>query len=61
MLAVIGWLVFILFYALYWSTGFSLFQNIVVTVVSLAMTGLIIALGWFVWVFRHLNALKRPT
>lgn len=61
MLAVIGWLVFILFYALYWSTGFSLFQNIVVTVVSLAMTGLIIALGWFVWVFRRLNALKRQT
>jgi hypothetical protein len=25
----IGWLVFILLYALYWSKGFSLFQNII--------------------------------
>lgn len=46
---IIGWLVFILVYALFWSGGFSLFQNIVVTIVSLAITGLLIGLMWLVW------------
>lgn len=46
---VIGWLVFILLYALFWSKGFSLFQNVIVTVVSLAITGLVIGLMWIVW------------
>jgi len=34
-LGVVAWLFFILVYALYWSSGFSLFQNVVVTIVSL--------------------------
>ena len=38
-LGVIAWLVFILLYALFWSRGFSLFQNIIVTIVSLAIAG----------------------
>jgi len=46
---VIGWLVFILLYALFWSKGFSLFQNIIVTVVSLAIVALLIGLMWVVW------------
>lgn len=45
-LAVIAWSVFILVYALYWSTGFSLFQNVIVTIVSLMITGLLIGLMW---------------
>jgi hypothetical protein len=46
---VVAWLVFILFYALYWSAGFSLFQNIIVTVVSFLIAGLIIGLMWMPW------------
>jgi hypothetical protein len=49
---VIGWLVFILLYALFWSKGFSLFQNLTVTVASLLIVGLVIGLVWVVWGFR---------
>jgi high-affinity Fe2+/Pb2+ permease len=53
MLTVIAWLVFILLYALYWSNSFSIFQNVIVTVVSLVITGLVIGLEWVVWGMRH--------
>jgi len=43
------WLVFILLFALYWSEGFNLFQNIVVFVVSLCITGVLIGLMWIIW------------
>ena len=52
-------LVFILLYALYWSNGFSLFQNVIVTIVSLAITGLLIGLMWIVW-YRLSGELRRP-
>ncbi len=48
-LAVVAWLVFILVYALYWSKGFDLFQNIIVTFASLLITGLLIGAMWMVW------------
>ena len=48
-LGVIAWLVFILLYALYWSKGFSLFQNIIVTIVSITIDCLAISLMWLVW------------
>lgn len=48
-LGVIAWAVFILLFALFWSNGFSLFQNIIVTVVSLIIDGLLIGLMWVVW------------
>jgi hypothetical protein len=48
-LGVIAWLIFILLYALYWSKSFSLFQNIILTIVSLAIAGLLIGLMWVVW------------
>lgn len=48
-LGAVVWLVFILFYALYWSSGFSLFQNVIVTIVSFAITGLLIGLAWLIW------------
>ena len=47
--ALIGWLVFIVFYALFWSKGFDLFQNVIVTVASLMIVALLIALMWIVW------------
>jgi hypothetical protein len=46
---VIAWLVFILFYALDWSSHYSLFQNLIVTVVSFLIAGLIIGLMWMPW------------
>jgi hypothetical protein len=52
-LVVIGWLVFILLYALYWSSGYSTFQNVIVTLVTLVIMGLAIGLGWTVWGIRH--------
>jgi hypothetical protein len=55
---VIAWLVFILIYALFWSNGFSLFQNIIVTMVSLAIAGLLIGLMWVIWGTRHYRAAK---
>ena len=49
MLGVIVWLVFILFFALYWSSRFSFFQNIVVFIVTLCITGLLIGLMWIIF------------
>jgi hypothetical protein len=58
-LAMVVWLVFILLYALYWSSGFSLFQNVIVTIVSLIITGLLIGLAWVVWGMKHASKLTR--
>jgi hypothetical protein len=49
MVGLLVWLVFILLFALYWSESFNLFQNIVVFVVSLCITGLFIGLMWIIW------------
>jgi hypothetical protein len=51
--AVIGWLVFILLFALYWSRGYSAFQDIIVTIVTLVIMGLVIGLTWTIWGMRH--------
>jgi small-conductance mechanosensitive channel len=48
LLIVIAWCVFILFYALYWSTGFNVYQNLIVTVVSLIITGIVIGIMWVI-------------
>ncbi len=53
MLGLVAWLVFILLYALYWSKGFDLFQNLVVAFVSLAITGIAIGLMWMIWGYRR--------
>lgn len=52
-LTVIGWAIFILLYALYWSKSFDLFQDIIVTIVSLLIVGLVIALFWVIWGFSR--------
>ena len=51
-LAIIAWFIFILLYALFWSNDFSLFQNVIVTVVSSLVTGLVLGLMRAVWRFR---------
>ncbi len=48
-LGIIAWALFILVYALAWSGSYTLFQNIVVTIVSLIIAGLIIGLLWVLW------------
>jgi uncharacterized membrane protein YozB (DUF420 family) len=57
---IIGWLVFILLYALYWSKGFDLFQNIIVTMVSLATTGLLICGVLMIW-YRPNGELRKKS
>jgi hypothetical protein len=52
-LRVVAWLVFILVYALDWSRGYSLFQNLIVTVVSLAIVGLVIGALWVAFAPRE--------
>jgi hypothetical protein len=53
MLGLVGWLVFILLYALFWSKGYSLFQNIIVTFFSLAIVVILIGMFWMVWGYRR--------
>ena len=60
LLAVIAWLVFILIYALDWSNNYSLFQNIVVVIVTLGSTGVVIGLGWVIWGSRHVKNWMGP-
>ena len=49
MLGIVAWAVFILLYALFWSKGYSLFQDVIVTVASLLIVGLLIGVMWVVW------------
>jgi len=53
MLGIVAWLVFILLYALFWSKSYDLFQNIVVTFVSLVIVGILIGVMWMAWGFRQ--------
>ena len=46
---VLAWLVFILLFALDWSKGYNLFQDIVVLIATLFITGIVIGLVWLVW------------
>ena len=46
---ILVWLIFILLFALFWSKDYSLFQDIVVFIVSLCMTGLLLGLMWIIW------------
>ena len=55
---IVGWLAFILVYALYWSKGFDLFQNAIVTVVSLATAGMLVCGVMLVW-YRVDGELRR--
>ena len=46
---VLAWLFFILFFALFWSKGYNLFQDIVVFIASVGIMGLLIGLMWLIW------------
>ena len=46
---VLVWLIFILFFALFWSTHYNLFQDIVVFIATLCITALVIGLMWLIW------------
>ena len=48
-LVLVGWLVFILAYALDWSPGLDLFQNMIVTVVSIVVAGMLMGGVMLVW------------
>lgn len=50
-LGVVAWLVFIILYALVWSKNFNLFQNVIVTIASFLIAGLLIAVMWITWIF----------
>jgi hypothetical protein len=60
MLAVLAWLIFILLFALYWSSGFSLFQNVIVGIVSLGITAIVIGLGWVIWGMKFAKPWMNP-
>jgi len=57
-LVVAGWLLFILSYALYWSKGYDLFQNVIVTIVSIGIAGLLMGGVMMIW-YRVSGELRR--
>lgn len=50
--AVIGWCIFILWYTVFLSGDFTLFQNIVIGLISFLVVGALIGLMWVIWGFR---------
>lgn len=48
----IAWLVFTLLYVGFWATGFSLFQDLVVVLVSILILGGVMAGIWITWAGR---------
>jgi hypothetical protein len=52
MVAVVGWIIFILIHAAFWSENYSLFQNIVIAVVTLIAAIGIAGLSWVIWALR---------
>ena len=58
-LAVIAWLIFILLFALDWSNNYSVFQDAIVTIVTLVIMGLFIGLVWTVWGMRRFRSWKK--
>jgi uncharacterized membrane protein len=58
---VLVWLVFILLFALFWSKGYNLFQDLVVFFSTLCITGLVLGLMWLIlgrnkmqrWTYRY--------
>ncbi len=46
---ILAWLIFILFFALFWSNNYNLFQDIVVFIATLCITALVLGLMWLIW------------
>jgi hypothetical protein len=55
----LAWLIFILLFAFFWSKGFNPFQDIVVFIVSLCITGLLIGLMWVLWERTKIQRFRR--
>ncbi len=56
LLSILGpvvWLSFTLLYVGFWSPGFSLFQSIIVILVSLLVLGGVMGAAWASWGIRH--------
>ena len=47
----IGWIAFFVYHFAVWSAPFTFFQNIVITLISLLITGGIVGLSWVTWGF----------
>ena len=56
--AIALWLTFILFYALFWSAGFNWFQNIIVTIVSIVLVGLVLGAAWMIWGMKYAKVME---
>lgn len=54
-IAFLAWLVFILLFAVFWSNGFNLFQDIVILIASLGIVVVLIGLMWFIWGRKQWN------
>ncbi len=48
----VGWLSFVLLYAAFWTSGFSLFQSIVIVLVSALIAAGIMGAMWASWGMR---------
>ena len=48
----VGWLSFVLLYAAFWSSGYTLFQSIVIVLVSVLVLGGIMGAMWASWGMR---------
>lgn len=48
----VGWLSFVLLYAAFWAGGYSLFQSIVIVLVSLLVLAGILGAMWASWGMR---------
>ena len=57
-IGIVAWLVFIVLYALDWSKNYDFFQNAIVTIASLLITGLAIGAIWMIW-FRMNGGVPR--
>jgi protein-S-isoprenylcysteine O-methyltransferase Ste14 len=47
--AFLAWLIFILFFALFWSNSYNIFQGIIIVIASLGIIAVLIGLMWFIW------------
>lgn len=54
-IAFLAWLVFILLFAVFWSNGFNLFQDIVILIASIGIVVVLIGLMWFIWGRKQWN------
>ena len=49
----IGWLIFLILWLFFYATGFNVYQNIAIFIVSLLVVGGILGASWAPWGMRH--------